>query len=384
MIRIAMSLAIAMAVGGTAACGGSVPVANVVENAPDGEWQAPTITASPTLDPDRELRSLTVAGSGDILIHPSLWGLAQSYDSGSGPDFAPLLSGVRTRVRSADLAICHDETQFSDPQGPITSFPHYYVHPRLADAIAQTGFDECSLASNWSFDKGIDGVRRTIAALNAQDVQTAGTQARKADPRFVIRKANGVSYAHISATDPSDSPGISGAPWAINRQTPAEIAADAAQARSQGAEIVIVSLAMGPMGATGSTPEQKAAVRAITADGNVDLVIGHGSHTVQPAERVNGTWVIWHGNLLASFFDDQPRMHEGLVSVTTFEERPEGGFDAKARAYPVLMQRPELIDLAAQDCTAVPYRWTEAYDAIAAVERRAMRQGLTLVEPCAG
>lgn len=351
----------------------------------------PTQAATPATRPvplTGPARTVTMTGSGDILIHPSLWQQAQADGVPGNPNFAPMLAGVKKRVSAADYSICHDETQFNDPNGPVTSFPHYYVHPNLAKGIAATGFDECSVASNWTFDKGIAGIRRTNAALSKAGVKHAGS-AGTADQaaRFVVRDVNGVKFAHMSYTDPSDSPGIQGSDWAINRQSPAQIAADAKGARAAGAEIVVVSLAMGTMGDGDTSAAQRKAVKTITADGDVDFIIGHGSHTIQPAQLVNGIWVVWHGNLMSAFFEDQLRMHEGLLSSVKFTELPGGRFKATTvRGYPVLDVRGpgRVIDLASQRCATIPERWQAAYDATRATEASAIKAGFELMKPCSG
>jgi hypothetical protein len=338
---------------------------------------------SDQLVPAAERRTLTVTGSGDILIHPTLAGQAESNSIGNGPEFGRLLAGVRKRISAADYSICHNETPYSAP-GDHQPFPHYYVHPNLANGIAATGWDECSLASNWTFDKGLSGIRRTIGSLNDAKVREAGAAGDSNANRVVVRAVGGIKFVHLSYTDPADSPALAGKPWAINRQTPTQIAADARQARMLGAEIVVVSLAMGSMGSTPTSKAQRRAVTTITAGGDVDFIIGHGAHNIQPPQRSHGVWAIWHGNVLASFFEDQAQMHEGLISWVTFTETTKGRFDASVKLYPVLMQQGErrVIDLAAERCSDWPTRWADAYSATRNTLRDGLDDGLKLAKPC--
>ncbi len=354
---------------------------------------APGLTAAPapaasasTMPPaplDHPARTLTLTGSGDVLIHPSLDQRAQA-DGGGQRNFAPMLSDIRGRINKADYSICHQETPFSDPN-VMTSYPRYYINPLLAKGIAATGFDDCSIASNWTFDKGLAGIGRTTSAMYASGVNTAGGAAKAADAKlYEIHDAKGIKVAHISFTDPSDSPAVPGAPWAVNRGNPAAIAAAAKDARAAGAEIVIVSLAMGEMGPTSTGPSQDAAVNTITAGADVDYIIGHGSHTIQNAELVNGTWVVWHGNLLAHFFADQPRLQEGLISEVTFVEQPGGRFTATNVTGNLVYVDKVVTDLVSADCGDVSSRWMEAYNATKATEAKAIKQGFLLPKPCSG
>lgn len=343
---------------------------------------AVTTSASPSASVNSQpRRSVTISGSGDILIHPSLWGHAQA----DGLTFEPALDGARASVRRADYAICHVEQGFNDAAGPITEYPNYYTHPVLAQGIAATGFDACSTASNWTWLKGLDGIARTNRALQKAGVSVAGSRAKPDQDISTVEQVNGVSVAHLSYTDPSESSGIPGADYAINRGTPAQIVEAARQARVDGADLVVVSLAMGPMGSSSTTAEQREAVRTLARSGDIDLVIGHGAHVIQGAQRIAGTWVVWHGNLLSSFFPDQRRMHEGLISHTTFTETENGQFEATRIKGDIVLSLPQsgrLIDISRQRCTSVPARWQEAYDATRDVMMPAIQQGFRLSRPC--
>lgn len=342
---------------------------------------------SPSPSPTRTepLRTLVVSGSGDILIHPSLWGHAQADGGASGPSFVQELSGAQPLVKPADYAVCHVEQGFNNPAGPVTEYPNYYTHPALATGIAKAGFDTCSTASNWTFLKGLEGIGRTNAALDQAGVSAAGSRAKRSQSLLAVDEVNGISVAHISSTDPADSPAVPGAPWAINRAPAEGIIDQANDARADGAEVVIVSLAMGQMGSSTPTSAQRKTVSRIAKSGAVDLLIGHGSHTIQGAEKIDGVWVIWHGNLLTSFFPDQPRMHEGLVSTVTLAEQPDGRFVATKARGDIILSLPQsgrLTVVGHQSCDQVTAREQQAYDATAAVMKPAIEQGFKLSKPC--
>lgn len=369
------------AMASATAANSAIPSANPNKNAAeivpaDTSEDAKVLTHTP--------RTLTITGSGDILIHPSLADQADSNGGATNPDFAPMLADVKPLISRADYSICHAETPFSPP-GLRQSFPHYYVHPNLADGVKATGFDECSIASNWTFDKGIDGVRRTIKSLNNAGVKQAGAGANAGAQRVVVRDVKGIKFAHLSYTDPGDSPGIAGSEWAVNRQKPAEIAADAKLAREQGAEVVVVSLAMGEMGSVELSSAQKSAAKKITAGGDVNYVIGHGSHTVQPAQKVNDTWVVWHGNLMSSFFPDQTRMLTGLVSGVTFTEVSNGRFNVTSlKGYPIQSTKGgsiRSVDIVGSGC-AGSRQYASQWQMIVDTESKAIAQGMQFPKPC--
>lgn len=322
--------------------------------------------------PDARLRPngkrLTISGSGDILIHNSLSDQAKNDGSAERYDFAPMLSGAKARVSSADFAICHLETQFSDP-AVVTEFPHLYVRPELARGVKATGFDECDTASNWSLDKGPDGIKRTLDALDAAGVGHTGTArsaAEAATPK--ITNVKGVPVAHLAyAWDFNGERPPADRPWEANLIDPDQVIADAKKARAAGARIVVVSLHMGDPDSHEISDYQRSVAQRVTKSGQVDLIIGHNSHQVQPIEMINGVWVVFgHGNLISGQYDDWVRNREGIISQFEFAQRMDGRFAVtRAQAFPILdTSSPHAIhDLVASwPKEDPPQRWVDAYN----------------------
>jgi poly-gamma-glutamate synthesis protein (capsule biosynthesis protein) len=90
-------------------------------------------------------------------------------------------------------------------------------------------------------------------------------------------------------------------PWSVNLIDPVRIRADAARLRRAGAEFVVISLHFGQEKDQRPTAYQRQAVEEILRSPDVDLVIGHHAHVVQPIQRrPDGRWVVFGlGNLLA-------------------------------------------------------------------------------------
>ena len=313
-------------------------------------------------------KRVSISGSGDILIHNSLSDQARDAGSDAKYNFAPMLAGAKARISAADFAICHLETPFSDP-AVVTEFPHLYVRPELARGIKATGFNQCSTASNWSLDKGSEGVTRTLDALDAAGVGHAGTArsaAEAATPKITLVK--GVPVAHLSYS--WDFNGVrppEGREWEANVIDPDRVVAQAKRARQLGAKIVVASLHMGDPDSHEISQYQRSVAERVTKSGQVDLIIGHNSHQVQPVEMINGVWVVFgHGNLISGQFDDWVRNREGIISQFDFAERMDGRFAVVgATAFPILdTSSPHTINdlVAAWPKKDPPQRWVEAYD----------------------
>ena len=76
--------------------------------------------------------------------------------------------------------------------------------------------------------------------------------------------------------------------------------AAAARARAAGAEVVVASLHCCLEYDNDPTDAQVAAVRTLLASPDIDLVLGHHAHVVQPFEQVAGEWAAYGlGNHIA-------------------------------------------------------------------------------------
>ena len=72
---------------------------------------------------------------------------------------------------------------------------------------------------------------------------------------------------------------------------------------------------------------------AITASGQIDLVVGHHAHVLQPIEQVNGVWVIYGlGNLvsnLGAVAGWPAGAADGAIVEVRFTPQPDGRFVAE-------------------------------------------------------
>ncbi|AOR30477.1 hypothetical protein BFF78_04905 [Streptomyces fodineus] len=241
----------------------------------------------------------TLVASGDILPHTSVMNRA-AYDSGdSGYDFGPMLAGVEPVVSRADLALCHMETVYG-ADGDYAGYPAFKSPPQIARALAATGYDGCSTASNHSLDDGIDGVRRTLDAMDEAGLKHAGTARTQAEARSTtILEAGAAKVAHLAYTfGTNGTRPPSGAPWAVSLIDPDRMIADARAARRAGADVVVVSVQWGTEWQDDPDRLQLTLARRLTAsttDGrpDIDLILGTHAHVPQAYEKVNGTWVVY-------------------------------------------------------------------------------------------
>jgi poly-gamma-glutamate capsule biosynthesis protein CapA/YwtB (metallophosphatase superfamily) len=283
-------------------------------------------------------RSFTVLATGDVLIHPPL--TAQAVEDGGGQrDFGGLFAGVQPAVQAADLAICHLEVPLAGANGPFQGFPLFYAPPEVATALARTGYDTCTTASNHTFDHGAAGVRTTLDALDRSGIEHTGSaRTRKEAETPLIKVVNGVKVGQVSFTFGFNLGTEEPEPWMSNELDVNAVLSAARATKRAGAEIVIVSLHWGEEHRSDPTPEQTSIANRLLADPSVDLLIGHHAHVVQPFEKLHGKWVAYGlGNHVARHEQPRGTTEEGVMARFRFTEKSEGWTVTRAEYLPTLV-----------------------------------------------
>ncbi|GAA0957456.1 CapA family protein [Kribbella koreensis] len=279
---------------------------------------------------------LTLVATGDVLLHERLWNTAKRDGDNGEWDFAPLLKGVRPLVEQADLAVCHLETPLGTPP---KGYPLFQGPPQIVPALLSTGYDACSTASNHSFDQGAAGIDRTLKLLDKAGLKHTGTARTPEEAETpTIVTVQGVKVALLSYTYGFNGlPYPDGQTWRAGKLDVGKIKAMARKARDNGAEIVVVSCHWGDEYSKKPNEQQRTVARELLADSNIDLILGHHAHVVQPVEQINGKWVVYGlGNLVAAHRQPESTKAEGLLMKFTF--RKDGDrWKADAQYAPLLM-----------------------------------------------
>ncbi len=296
----------------------------------------------------RHPRTISVVAVGDWLPERRVTDAAAAAAAAAGTparfDHVPLLDPIVPIISDANLAICHMEVPIGRP-GATVGFVGRAANRRtlfsgpyeVAADLRRAGFDRCSTASNHSNDQGLAGIDATLDALDAAGLGHVGTARSPVEARPAVFDVDGVAVSHLSYARNSNTPWPKDA-WRLDRLAdPAAVVQDVASARAAGAEVVIVSVHVFVEMNPAPDPEDRALIGVITRDADVDLVVIHGPHVVQPLETVNGTPVFWSlGNLVSGMGEpgrgkySDPRALDGLMAAVRFTERPDGTFAATA------------------------------------------------------
>jgi len=300
-------------------------------------------TTSTTTPP--QLRTVSIAAVGDWLSERAVnSAAAKAAAEGVRYDHTPLLEPLMPLLDNTDLAICHMETPIGKPGAHVgevsnlNGFTQFVAPNEVAADLRSAGFDRCSTASNHSMDLGVDGIDSTLDALDAAGITHTGTARTEAEAQPSVFEVNGVKIAHVASTIGSDM-GWPKQGWRLNQSVPASnVISNVTTARSAGAEIVVVSLHIRAAGRSAPRDSDRAQVEEITAQADVDVIVIHGPHTIQPVEIVNGAIVYWSlGNFISGMGEgngpssDRRRL-DGLMARVQFAEQPDGTWVAAASA----------------------------------------------------
>jgi poly-gamma-glutamate synthesis protein (capsule biosynthesis protein) len=313
-------------------------------------WLAVLLGAAPAAAaaPERPVR-LTVAASGDLLIHTPVAARALALGGGRRYDFAPLFRPLRRWIAGADLALCHVETPLVP--GPVQGYPVFHTPPQLARSIRRTGWDACSTASNHSLDAGQYGIGTTLQALRGAGVRATGTaRTARASRRTTLLKVKGVPVAFLSYTAVTNGQAVPH-PWSYNWASGEAILHDARRARRRGARIVIVNLHWGTEYVSTPDPYQRSLAHTLARSPAIDAIVGQHAHVVQPIRRLHGKPVVFgEGNLISNqtAVCCPAAAQDGLIALIHFVVRPHRRVRAtRIRYVPTWIRHPDLTVLPA-------------------------------------
>jgi len=286
---------------GTAAI--SAPTASPVQSTP-----APAPT--PTPEPEPLVVHLMVAG--DIMSHMPITEDAFVAASG-GYDYSHMLTGAAEQLAGADYAVANLETVLAG--GPTYSgYPAFHSPDALALNAKEAGFDLLSTANNHTKDQGIQGVYRTLDALDQVGLAHVGTyrtpEERARNRGAYVADVGGVSVAFLSYTyglngyrlaeDQTHAVSIFNLDYYTTLCTPDYdlLQADLEAARGLDTDLIAVLIHWGTEYQDQPNRYQQELARYLVGQG-ADLVLGGHPHVLQPYETISAEG--WDGTERTGF-----------------------------------------------------------------------------------
>ena len=237
---------------------------------------------------------------GDCLIHGAIYDDAKTTNGSY--DFSKMLELVKPIIQSYDLAFYNQESILGGVELGLSSYPRFNAPKEVGDAFLDLGFNLVSLANNHTLDKGKEGIYSSLDYWrNKENIMTAGSYSSE-ENRITpnIMEKNGITYALLAYTTTTNGLNtFKDEPYLITVYDEELVKADIERLRDK-VDLLMVSMHWGEEYTHNPTEEQKI-IAEYLASLNVDIIIGHHPHVVQPIDFIGNTMVIYSlGNFIAS------------------------------------------------------------------------------------
>jgi poly-gamma-glutamate capsule biosynthesis protein CapA/YwtB (metallophosphatase superfamily) len=221
---------------------------------------------------------------------------------------------VLPHLAQADLRILNLECALTNHLQPWTrtwKMFHFRADPEAVRVLQAAHIDACTLANNHILDYEEQGQRDTLRILNATGIRHAGAgpNAEEATAPAIIQ-VSGTSpsrVALLSFTDnepdfaaTTEHPGTNYLEVSLQQETLTRVANSIAQARAQGADMVVFSNHWGANFVERPSAEFRSFARCVIELG-ADIYHGHSAHICQGIEIYQGKPILYD---TGNFIDD--------------------------------------------------------------------------------
>lgn len=260
-------------------------------------------------DEKQAISKMTFIAAGDIMFHDDQ--LDSAYDKENDSyDFNSFFEYVTPYFTEADLAVVNFETTLGGDGIKYMGYPIFNSPDDVIDAIKNAGIDLITTTNNHSFDTGLDGLKRTAQQLKKHDLEFIGTYEEKPESRIKMKEVNGFKVGLLAYTEminQQDQLGLSDDEIhdAINLMDKDQIAKDTAEAKENGADVIIAFMHWGVEYSQEPSATQKEYAQFMAEQG-VDIIIGSHPHVIQKSDRLetNDTFIVYS---LGNFISNQRR-----------------------------------------------------------------------------
>ena len=251
---------------------------------------------------------LTLAFTGDVMLGRLVNDrLKTMQPEEAWGDVLPHLAQADLRIVNLECAL----TKHRQPWMRTEKMFHFRADPEAVRVLQAARIDACALANNHILDFEERGLFDTLHGLDAAGIRHAGTGADAAEAAApAMLEVHGVSpcrVALLSCTDnqpdfaaKAEHPGTNYLEVSLQKETLARIANGIAQARAQGADLVVFSNHWGANFVERPSPEFRSFARRVIELG-ADIYYGHSAHICQGIEIYQGKPILYD---TGNFIDD--------------------------------------------------------------------------------
>ncbi len=287
--------------------------------------KAPVTVKKPAVQKNLEAEkpadtNLTLLAAGDFIAHDSI-NMAAKQPDGSY-NYLPLMDSFAPIFKKNDIRFCSDGVLNGGTKFGISGYPKFNSPTEFVDGMTKVGCNLVANGTNHSFDRDQSVINATADAWARQPDMLAAvglnhSQAERQKVHVFTVKNTKVAFLAYTTYLNQDAPAQND--YGVNVYSEDFAKTQIAEAKKQGAQIIIVSMRWGTE-FSGQVNEQQKKDAQFLAGQGVQLVLGHGPHVTQPVQKIGNTFV-WYslGNFLGTQLQAET-LFNGLAQIT---------FDAK-------------------------------------------------------
>lgn len=310
------------------------------------------VTAVKDTHPNR----IRLLATGDFIAHDSVNTAALQTDGSY--NYLPMMKDFLPIFKAADIRFCNDPILNGGVPYGITGYPTFNSPTAFVTDMGKLGCNLVNTASNHSFDKTQGAITASVDAWSTVPnmLAVAGENRTQAEHDTIhYFTVKGVKFAFLAYTTYSNNDAPVQNDFGVNIFSQAFATTQIATAKANGAKVIIASMRWGTEYSMSVNAEQKADAQFL-ADQGVNLILGHGSHELQPVQELTGAngnkTTVWYS--LGNFINTQE------PAETLFNGLAVIDFDTKTLQITAMSYLPLYMH----------YEWTAAQAAADAISTR--------------
>ncbi len=307
-------------------------------------------TTVPTEPPVTLVATAEISATGDMLMHLPCINAAKT---GSGYDFTPFFTHLKSYIQAADYAVANLETTLAGTAYKYSGYPAFNCPDQIVDGVKDTGFDMLLTANNHCYDTRTKGFHRTLEVLNGAGMDHLGTVDSQEEAQYLVKDINGIRVGMVCYTYEDNADPQVMAPNGITMSNADEVLINTFynndldtfytriqgqinEMKEAGAEAIVLYIHWGVEYQLKENETQNTIAQKM-CDLGVDVIVGGHPHVVQPMELLTSTTDETHktlciysvGNALSNQRRDLMRLdtghtEDGIVFNFTFSKYSDG------------------------------------------------------------
>ena len=294
--------------------------------------------------------------AGDFIAHDSVNANARQPDGSY--NYLPIMNDFVPIFAGADIRFCNDAILNGGESFGISGYPKFNSPTAFVTDMGRLGCNLVNTASNHSFDYSQETISASVDAwAKVPNMLAVAGENRTKDEHDSIHyfTVKGVKFAFLAYTSYINSDAPVQNDYGVTVYSPEFAASQISAAKQNGAQFIIVSMRWGTEYSTTVNAQQQSIAQSLASQG-VHLIIGHGSHELQPVQQLTGKdgikTTVWYS--VGNFINTQ------LPPESLINGLPIVDIDSQTHAITNMQFLP----------TYMHYEWTAANAAAAQIATR--------------